>query len=95
MALLEFEETKQVTASCSLKESTAIQVDQYAAWKGATADQVVQKALEYVFSKDRDFQQYREENPDAEVATSLRVKKPVDASAKAKPQRRQTPGGAK
>jgi hypothetical protein len=94
MALLEFEETKQVTVSCSLKESTAILVDQYATWKGATADQVMQKALEFVFSKDREFQQYREENADAEVVPSLRVKKPIAASAKAKPERRQQQAAA-
>ena len=38
--------------------STAAQVDQYAAFIHASADDVVDKALNYVFSKDRDFQDF-------------------------------------
>ena len=47
-----------VSASIRLDEATATQVDQYAAFIHATADDVVDKALNYVFSKDRDFQEF-------------------------------------
>ena len=41
-----------------LDESTAAQIDQYAAFLHASADEVVDKALAYVFAKDRDFQEF-------------------------------------
>jgi len=43
-----------------LADTTATQVDQYAAFIHATADDVVEQALTYVFSKDRDFQEFLE-----------------------------------
>ena len=55
MPLLEVTQTKQISASIRLSESTATQVDQYAAYIQATADDVVEKALQYVFGKDPDF----------------------------------------
>ena len=58
MPLLEVIQTRQVSASIRLDEATATQVDQYAAFIHATADDVVDKALNYVFSKDRDFQEF-------------------------------------
>ena len=53
MPLLEIIQTRQISASIRLDEATATQVDQYAAFIHATADDVVDKALNYVFSKDR------------------------------------------
>jgi hypothetical protein len=38
-----------------------LQVDQYAAFIHASADDVVEQALAYVFSKDRDFQEFLED----------------------------------
>ena len=58
MPLLEIIQTRQISASIRLDEATATQVDQYAAFIHATADDVVDKALNYVFSKDRDFQEF-------------------------------------
>ena len=58
MPLLEIIQTRQISASIRLDEATATLVDQYAAFIHATADDVVDKALNYVFSKDRDFQEY-------------------------------------
>ena len=55
MPLLEVTQTKQISASIRLSESTATQVDQYAAYIQATADDVVEKALQYVFGKDPGF----------------------------------------
>ena len=58
MPLLEITQSRQISASVRLDETTATQVDQYAAFINASADDVVDKALNYVFSKDRDFQDF-------------------------------------
>ena len=89
MALLDGKVSNRVSMTCSLEESTAIQVDQYAAFLNIPGDDVVNKALEYVFSRDKEFQQYREKNADAKVAPSLRIKKAGPAAVKGKGQRKQ------
>ena len=48
----------------------------------ASADDVVNQALDYVFTKDKDFQQHLEKNADKDVPSALRVKK-APGSAKA------------
>ena len=58
MPLLEIVKTRHVTASIRLEEPTAALIDQYAAFLRASADEVVDKALTYVFAKDRDFQEF-------------------------------------
>ncbi len=58
MPLLEVIQTKQISASIRLTDTTATQVDQYAAFIRACADDVVEQALTYVFAKDRDFQEF-------------------------------------
>ena len=58
MPLLEVVQTRQISASIRLTDTTAAQVDQYAAFIRACADDVVEQALAYVFSKDRDFQDF-------------------------------------
>ncbi len=83
-ALLDIKITRKVTITCSLEESTANQVDLYAAFAKVPADDVVNKALEYVFTKDRDFQQFKEANPNEKAPAALRVKKPVIAPTGAK-----------
>ena len=55
MPLIEVTTNRQISASIRLEEVTATQVDQYAAFIKASPDDVVDKALGYVFSKDRDF----------------------------------------
>jgi len=57
MPLLEISQIRHICASVRVDEETAAQVDQYAAFIRASADDVVDKALNYVFSKDRDFQE--------------------------------------
>ena len=69
MPLLEVIQTRQVSASIKLTDSTATQVDQYAAFIHASADDVVEQALAYVFSKDRDFQDFLK-TPQAKQASS-------------------------
>lgn len=82
MPLLEIKATKKVTALCSLEESTALMVDQYAAFTKASADEVVNKAIEYVFGKDSEFQKYRSTNPTPRPA--LRIKKPATTATGAR-----------
>ncbi len=36
---------------------------------------MVNQAFEYVFTKDKEFQQYLEQNPDGETPSALRIKK--------------------
>lgn len=74
MPLLEIVQIRRVTASIRLEESTAAQIDQYAAFLHASADEVVDKALSYVFAKDRDFQEFLRTPGAAHVASSLRVR---------------------
>ena len=58
MPLLDITVSKKVSVTLSLEESTAKNVDRYAHFCKVPADDVVNKALEYVFSKDKDFQQH-------------------------------------
>ena len=81
MPLLEITQTKKLTATVNLEESTAKQVDQYAAFIKAPADEVVNSAFEYVFGKDREFQAFRTENPSPNAPGGLRVRKPVDGTS--------------
>ena len=77
MPLLEVVQTRQISASVRLTDTTASQVDQYAAFIRASADDVVEQALAYVFSKDRDFQEFLK-SPDAQKITpTLRIRKPA------------------
>jgi len=75
MPLLEINQSRHICASIRLDETTATQVDQYAAFIHASADDVVDKALNYVFSKDRDFQDFLKTPHAKQVAATLRVRK--------------------
>jgi hypothetical protein len=75
MPLLEVIQTKQISASIRLTDTTATQVDQYAAFIRACADDVVEQALTYVFSKDRDFQEFLKTPEARQVASTLRIRK--------------------
>jgi hypothetical protein len=77
MPLLEINQIRHICASVRLDEATAAQVDQYAAFIQASADDVVDKALNYVFSKDRDFQEFLKTPQSKQVASTLRVRKAV------------------
>jgi len=82
MPLLEINLSRYISASIRLDESTAEQVDQYAAFVHASADDVVDKALNYVFSKDRDFQDFLKTPQAKQVASTLRVRKGPNKDAK-------------
>jgi hypothetical protein len=75
MPLLEVVQTRQISASIRLTDTTATQVDQYAAFIRACADDVVEQALTYVFSKDRDFQDFLKTPEARQVAATLRIRK--------------------
>jgi hypothetical protein len=92
MPILEIIQTRQISASIRLDEATATQVDQYAAFIHATADDVVDKALNYVFSKDRDFQEFLKTSPAGQVSPSLRIRKVAVADAGESPERKPADG---
>ena len=75
MPLLEVTQTRHLSASIRLTDTTASQVDQYAAFIRASADDVVEQALAYVFSKDRDFQEYLKSPEAQKVTPTLRVRR--------------------
>ena len=81
MPLLEVVQTRQISASVRLTDTTATQVDQYAAFIRACADDVVEQALTYVFSKDRDFQDFLKTPEARKVASTLRIRRAPAAEA--------------
>ena len=87
MPLLEVVQTRQISASIRLTDATATQVDQYAAFIRAGADDVVEQALTYVFSKDRDFQDFLKTPEARQVSSTLRVRKAPIAEASEPAQR--------
>ncbi len=91
MALIEVTQIRYVNATVRLDETTAAQVDQYAAFIRASADDVVDKALAYVFSKDRDFQDFLRTPEAAHVTPTLRVRRAAAADIE-QPQRKPAVG---
>lgn len=75
MPLLEVIQTRQISASIRLTDTTAVQVDQYAAFIHASADDVVEQALAYVFSKDRDFQDFLKTPQAKHASSTLRIRR--------------------
>lgn len=75
MPLLEIAQTRHfVSAMIRIEDGTALRIDQYAAFMKTTADEVVDKALAYVFAKDKDFQEFLESPQSKRVPRSLRVR---------------------
>ena len=91
MALFEVPQIRYVQATIRLEESTATQVDQYAAFLHAPADDVVDKALAYVFAKDREFQQFLKSPEASHVTPALRVRRAATSEAE-RPQRKPVAG---
>jgi len=75
MPLLEINQIRHICASVRLDESSATQLDQQAAFIHTSADDVVVKALNYVFSKNRDFQAFLKAPQAKQAAATLRVRK--------------------
>lgn len=80
MPLIEVTTNRTICASIRLDEATASQVDQYAAFIKASPDDVVDKALGYVFSKDRDFQDFLRSPEAKQVPSLLRIRKPASSA---------------
>ena len=82
MPLLEVTQIRHISASVRLTNTTAAQVDQYAAFIEASADDVIEQALTYVFSKDRDFQEFLKSAQASSVTPTLRIRRtPVNDGA--------------
>jgi hypothetical protein len=92
MPLLEINQSRHICASVRLDETTAAQVDQYAAFVHASADDVVDKALNYVFSKDRHFQDFLKTPQAKQAASTLRIRKGPSKDAAEQPARKLTVG---
>ena len=75
MPLIEVTQSRYVSATIRLDSATATLVDQYAAFVHGSADDVVDKALNYVFAKDREFQEYLKSSQSGKVVPSLRVRR--------------------
>ena len=86
MPLLEINQIRYISAVVRLDETTAEQVDQYAAFVHASADDVVDKALTYVFSKDRDFQDFLKTPQAKQVASTLRIRRGPSRDGKDAPE---------
>ena len=82
MPLLKIVASKKITAIVTIEDATAKQVDQYAAMTKGSADDVVQAALDYVFSTDKEFAKFRDDNASAKPTIPLRLKKPAGAVTK-------------
>lgn len=92
MALIEVTQIRYVNATVRLDETTAAQVDQYAAFIHASADDVVDKALAYVFSKDRDFQDYLRTPEAQRITPTLRVRRAAVPDAVEQPSKKPAAG---
>jgi hypothetical protein len=75
MPLIEVNQTRKVLTSVRLDESILSQINQYAAFIKASPDEVINKGLEYLFSKDRDFAAFRSTDESHRVPELLRARK--------------------
>lgn len=84
MPLFTVKTSKKVETSMMLEESTAKMLDRYAHYHKASAEDVVNEALEYIFQRDKGFQQVLTASSSEEVPASVRVipSAPVKAAKK-------------
>lgn len=74
MPLLDIPKPSQkVKATVSLEQSTVDSIDRYAEYCGASGDEVIEQALQYVFRKDADFQKHIAAHKDKAPAASLTI----------------------
>ena len=73
MPLLDIKLSKKIPIETTLEQSTAILLEQYAAFLKVPPAEVINSSLEYVFSKDKDFAAYLEQHPKSPEASSLQV----------------------
>ena len=75
MPLIEVTQSRYVSATIRIESATATLIDHYATFVHGSADDVVNKALNYVFSKDREFQEYLKTGQSSNVVPTLRVRR--------------------
>jgi hypothetical protein len=75
MPLIEVIQTRRVTAHVRFNEPVVAQINQYAAFIGATPDEVINKGLEYLFDKDRDFAAFRISDKGKDVPELLKPRR--------------------
>ena len=92
MPLLEVVQTRYISASIRLTDTTATQVDQYAAFIHASADDVVEQALKYVFSKDPGFQAFLKSPEAQRITPTLRVRRAAANDAAEPPAKKPASG---
>lgn len=90
MPLLEVTRTRHINAYIRLLDATATQLDQYAAFLHATADEVIEQALAYIFSKDRDFQEFLKSAEAQSVTPTLRTRRPSPNDSPEQPSKKPT-----
>jgi hypothetical protein len=94
MPLLNVTQTKHVSASIRLAETTATRIDQYVAFvrgqddSEVEADQIIEEGVLYAFGQDRDFQKYLKTPGAQKVTPSLRIRKPAASDAAEPPARK-------
>lgn len=81
MPLIEVTRSQYVTATIRLDSATATLIDRYAAFVHGSADDIVDKALNYVFSRDREFQEYLKTAQSSDVVPTLRVRRSGNGEA--------------
>jgi hypothetical protein len=91
MALLEVIHIKRLTATFQIDEPLAHTLDKYAHHIHASADEVIGKALEFVFARDKDFQKWAASDAAASIPPSLRLKQPSPPRKASKAVRKPTP----
>ncbi|WP_051979132.1 hypothetical protein [Edaphobacter aggregans] len=72
MPLIEVTQTRRVTANVRFDDAIVMQINQYAAFIGATPDEVINKGLEYLFEKDREFAVFKSSDQSKNVPQLLR-----------------------
>ena len=75
MPLIEVNQIQRVTANVRFDLAIVTQINQYAAFIKATPDEVINKGLEYLFAKDRDFAAFRSTEESQRVPEVLRPRK--------------------
>ena len=85
MPLIEVTQSRYVSATIRLDSATATLIDQYATFVHGSADDVVDKALNYVFAKDREFQEYLKTSQSGNVVPTLRVRRSGNGEASEPP----------
>ena len=81
MPLIEVIQTRRVTAHVRFNEPVIAQINQYAAFISATPDDVINKGLEYLFEKDRDFATFRASDRCKDVPELLKARRPNGSKA--------------